>query len=332
MLSVSSHETWLKAGNPMIDDKLLQFVIGGESAPLQQIIRQCLRENISPAIAVMQLLIAMEDVESVENLLNFVMSRVSSCPSAIEERQRMAELQRLFRENREGCTRIARMLRDGVNASAVASSPEERLVWLAELFNWAVHQSEEASVALYSLGSPQLLQTATVEVIALLDSWKVLGRERIILQVGCGIGRFEAALASRVREAHGIDIAPGMVDAARRRCAGLENVFIQVGSGHDLGRFVTGMLDLVYAVDTCPYVHQAGPALLEQHFAEVARVLKPGGDFVILNFTYRGDPEADIKDVQTLARKHRFEILVNGACPLKLWDGRAWWLRHPELG
>jgi ubiquinone/menaquinone biosynthesis C-methylase UbiE len=239
-------------------------------------------------------------------------------------------MQRLFRENREGCTCIARMLRSGVNAGALASSPEDRLASIAELFNWAVQQSQEASVALYSLGSLQLLQTATAEVIALFDRWKVLGRERIVLQVGCGIGRFEAALASRVREAHGIDIAPGMVEAARRRCTGIENVCLQVGSGHDLAPFGPGMFDLVYAVDTCPYLYQAGSTLLERHFAEVARVLKPGGDFVILNFTYRGDPEADMMDVQMLARKHGFEIIVNGSCPLKLWDGRAWWLRQPR--
>jgi SAM-dependent methyltransferase len=328
MVSVSSHWTWLKAGNQMIDDEVLQFVSRGEPARLQQIIWQCLSEKISPAIAVMQLLIETEDAESVENFLNVVMNKVSSRPSTIGERERIAELQRLFRENREGCTRIVRMLRGGVNASALGSSPEDRLVRLAELYNWAVHQSEEASVALYSLGSSQLLQTATAEVIALLDTWKVLGRERIVLQVGCGIGRFEAALASRVREAHGIDIAPGMVEAARRRCIRLENVFFQVGSGHDLTPFATGMFDLVYVVDTCPCLHQAGPTLLEQHFAEVARVLKPGGDFVILNFTYRSDPEADVLDIQMLARRHGFEIVVNGSRPLKLWDGRAWWLRH----
>jgi cyclopropane fatty-acyl-phospholipid synthase-like methyltransferase len=248
-------------------------------------------------------------------------------PSSAEERQRALDMRRLLVENRSGCVCIAELLRGGMDASMGAPSVEESLAKAARLYDWAVQQSEEASVAFYSLGNPELLQAATAEVVALLEAWGVLGPERVVLQIGCGIGRFEAALAGRVREAHGIDIAPGMVEAARRRCRGLANVRVQRCSGRDLTLFGAGMFDLVYVIDTFPHLYQAGPTLVEQHFAEVARVLKPRGDFVILNFTYRGNPEADRSDVQALSQRHGFEIVVDGESPFQLWDGLAWWLR-----
>ena len=312
----------------MTQENLGQVIGNSEPEALQHTLWQCLKGEISPAVAIMGLLIQTQDVERVANLLGGVTDRISALPPTAAEHQRAAEIHRLFQEHRDGCARIAQMLRDGVNTGVLAHSSKEGISRFAQLFDWAVQQSEEASVALYSLGDSQLLHEATAEVISLLDAWEVLEPERTVLQIGCGIGRFEAMLSSRVREVHGIDVAPGMVDAARRRCRGFANVHIQVCSGHDLGLFGEGVFDLVYAVDTFPYLYQAGPDLVERHFVEVARVLKHGGDFVIFNFTYRGTPEADRMDVQELSRRHGFAVVVNGSSLLQLWDGRAWWLRR----
>ena len=92
------------------------------------------------------------------------------------------------------------------------------------LFDRLVEMNAEASVALYSLGEPGLLDAATREVVDLLDQLAVLGPERHVLDIGCGIGRFERALADRVAAITGIDISPQMLQAARQRCAGLANV------------------------------------------------------------------------------------------------------------
>ena len=76
-------------------------------------------------------------------------------------------------------------------------------------FDRSVVRHETASVAAYSLGDPEILATATREVVDLLQRWDLLGADRRTLEIGCGIGRMQAALAPRVAEAHGIEPAIG---------------------------------------------------------------------------------------------------------------------------
>ena len=103
-------------------------------------------------------------------------------------------------------------------------------------------------------------------------------------------------------------------------------------SGRDLGPFPPGSFDAVLAIDTMPYLHRTGMALVTTHFEEVARVLRAGGDFVILNLSYRGDLELDREDVRHLAEAARLQILRNGSTDLRLWDGTTFHLRKTATG
>jgi predicted TPR repeat methyltransferase len=210
------------------------------------------------------------------------------------------------------------------------SSPDEALAGVERLFDWGVQQNEEASVALYSLGSPEILRRATAEVVTFLETLGLVGPERVILQIGCGIGRFEEALAPRVSEAHGVDISIGMVDAARRRCAGLSNVHLKKTDGKSLRDHTDAGFHLVYAVDSFPYLVQSGDALVEMHFREAARVLRGHGHLLILNYSYRSDPDRDREDIQRFGHANQFDILIDGEQPFNLWDGRAWLLRKGD--
>jgi len=183
-------------------------------------------------------------------------------------------------------------------------------------------------VAAYSLGSPEILQQVTDEIVTLLDEWGLLGPDRRALEIGCGIGRMQAALASRVAEAHGIDISPKMIAAARRRCAGMPNVHFAISSGRDLGGFPDASFDLILAVDSFPYIHQAGLSLVESDCEEAARVLVPDGELVVFNFSYRDDTEADRLEVRKLCRAAGFSLMMNGAQPFKLWDGVVFRMRR----
>ena len=95
--------------------------------------------------------------------------------------------------------------------------------------------SPAASVALYSLGDEALLAAATDEVVGLLDRLGILGPDRHLLDLGCGIGRFEQALSPVAGVSHRHRPLAGMIEAARARCAGLPNVRHHLTSGRDLG-------------------------------------------------------------------------------------------------
>ena len=48
--------------------------------------------------------------------------------------------------------------------------------------------------------------------------------------------------------------------------------------------------------------------LVDRHFDEVARVLKPAGHLLILNFSYRDDLKQDRSDIAVLAARRGFEL------------------------
>lgn len=276
----------------------------------------------APPLALMQLMLHCGSVRACEQMLESAGAHGSTLDSI--QRQRLDELRQLLASRREHCESLEPLLRADPPTDEAG---QDSVSGWAQFFDAAVAQSAPASVALYSLGDPELLDAATQEALIYFAEQGLLGSTRRILQIGCGIGRFEAVLADQVAEAHGIDISPDMIDAARRRCAGLAKVHLACCSGKDLAPFADRSLDMIYAVDSFPYLHESSGALLETHFAESARVLVKGGDLLILNFSYRNDPEQDARDIQWLATTHGFKVLIDGAQPFRLWDGRVWHLR-----
>jgi malonyl-CoA O-methyltransferase len=93
----------------------------------------------------------------------------------------------------------------------------------------------------------------------------------VVLDLGCGTGSFCPALRARFPGATyiGLDLAPGMVEYARHRQPG-DSLWL-VGDAESLP-LAPGSVDLVFsslAIQWCQHP--------EWFFAELARVLKPGG-------------------------------------------------------
>jgi SAM-dependent methyltransferase len=307
-----------------LDSKEIDARLGEIDPPIaREVLVDLLCGEISPVIALSRLILALGWPSEVEEVLAEVAQSWGwpLHPS-------LYEVARLLQDHREGCERVATMLREHPDPDVSISPAEDVIAACRSFFDRAVDRSETASVAAYSLGDPALLARATREVVDLFERWGLLGADRKTLEIGCGIGRMQAALAPRVAEAHGIDISPGMIEAARKRCADLPNVHLSLGSGRDLAGFADDSLDLVYAVDSFPYIFQAGPALAEAHFHEAARVLRPGGDFVIFNYSYRDDLEGDKRDVHRLARAAGLNVMVAGGQPFTFWDGIAFRMRR----
>ena len=293
---------------------------------LAEVLSHYLGGSISPEVALMQMLCESESVEAVQRAIAAaaVEFPVSSHTAERETRDRLNAIALAAAEHERGCAHIARMLTSGPDSGQPARTVQEGLAFTERLFDWSVRQSEEASVALYSLGNPRVLQRATAEIVELFERWGVLGFEKTVLQVGCGIGRMEAALSPLVRDAYGIDVSGEMIARARSRCSALANVHLEKTDGEDLSMFADGMFDLVYAVDSFPYIVQAGATLVEAHFREAARVLKRGGDFAILNYAYRGELAEHVAAVRGYARRYGFTVRVEGERPFKLWNGAVW--------
>ena len=289
------------------------------------IVRRYLAGEVSAEMALMYWLQAARSVDEIQAWLASALA-ASASDDVSPHAAALARLSALVAANRDGCDRIAGMLASGVDTDERAASVDEGIAFCKRLFDWSVAQCAEASVALYSLGSPAILDAATREIIDVMRQWRLLGPSRRLLEIGCGIGRFQQALAENALEITGIDVSATMIQTARTRCAGYPNVSLLECSGRDLAMFAAESFDLVFAVDSFPYLYQSGMALVETHFREVRRVLRPGGDFLILEFSYRGDIEADRRDIGHLACG-TFEVLVNGARPFSLWDGAAFHLR-----
>lgn len=109
-----------------------------------------------------------------------------------------------------------------------------------------------------------------VERRALLDAVSPLDRERT-LDIGCGTGRFTAALEAAGAEVTGLDVDPAMLTVAAERVAGT----LVGGDAHALP-FGDDTFDLVVTVTATEFLTDSRTAL-----AEAARVVRPHGRLVV---------------------------------------------------
>ena len=180
------------------------------AADVQRIVDRYLRAEASAPMVLMELVQRTEDTEALARALTAV----------VGDPAKLRELGEHLDKNDAGCRTIVNMIRQGLDSPEIAPSAEEGIERSRRLFDASVAQSEESSVALYSLGSAELLAAATDEVVGVMEDWGVLGRGRDALEIGCGIGRLMVPLCSRLRSLVGTDVSSGMIAAAERRLEG----------------------------------------------------------------------------------------------------------------
>jgi predicted RNA methylase len=293
-----------------------------ENDEIHAVLKELIHGDASAPVSLARLLLATDTLEEVETILTTLLGGETG-------ENPVSEMLRLLRDHRSGCADAAVILHEHPDLQSRPQPPKEAISECRKFFDRVVTLNEVASVAAYCLGDTAILDACTRETLELLERWKVLGEDRSALDLGCGIGRFSAVLAPRLNRIHGIDISSKMIAAARRRCAHLPNVRFSRTSGYDLFRFKDASFDLVLAADSFPYIFQGGPDLVSIHFLEIARVLKPGGDFVLFNFSYRASRQADRRDVQHLCRTFGLDLGVSGSRPFRLWDAEAYHIRRP---
>jgi SAM-dependent methyltransferase len=133
-----------------------------------------------------------------------------------------------------------------------------------------------------------------------------------VLELAIGSGRVALPLAARGIPVEGIEASPEMVDLMRAKPGG-EAVPVVVGDMADVG--VTGPYPLVYLVFNTLF-NLTGAGRQEDCFRNVARVLAPGGRFVIEAFVPDpADFDRDEREIQVRAvtedavtvRMHRYD-------------------------
>jgi len=140
---------------------------------------------------------------------------------------------------------------------------------------WAAQAESDVRLMLYQLDEERL------------RGWNVL-------EIGCGVGRLALPLARRCASYTGFDIAAGMVEEARRRCAEQRNArfFVSDGSGvpaeADDRRYELALAMAVFI--HCPRV------VTRSLVAQTYRRLAPGGQ---LRFQVLADP-SDPTGLQSL--------------------------------
>lgn len=288
------------------------------NGPVREALAGCAAGDLPANVALMRVLIESASPDEAGALIRAALGEARDGAAC----ERLAELSRLIDRYPDAWTTVRSVMAEADHADGGQGEGDPVAHW-AGVFDRLAASAPDPGSALYALGSPDLLDRATAEVVSRLADWGCVGPDLAALEIGCGSGRFVAALAPLMASVTGLDVSAGMIGQARRRCAGLANVRLLAGSGRDLARIDDASLDLVLASDVFPYLVGISDALAAHHVAEAARVLRPGGRLVVFNYSYRGDPARDARDFIEAAEHAGLRPERLGERGLDLWDGLA---------
>jgi SAM-dependent methyltransferase len=192
---------------------------------------------------------------------------------------------------------------------------------------WAILTVEGTEGGRWDLDA--FFQTGVEEIGGLMRYLEPLGLgfgHRRALDFGCGAGRLTQALAEHFDEVHGVDIAPGMLDLARRHNRHPDRCHFHLNESDDLRAFPDGHFDLIYSNITLQHMP---PLYATQYLREFLRLLAAGG---VLVFQLPAEPIVNVG----AARGGRGVVaVVRAIVPRFLWEAlravRSRILRRPHM-
>lgn len=99
-------------------------------------------------------------------------------------------------------------------------------------------------------------------------------KDKIVLDIGCGIGRLTELFAVDFKEVYGTDISEQMIDQGQARLANLKNVHLCATDGLSFP-FQNDFFDFIFSFVV--FHHMPNKEVVEQNFREVYRTLKKDG-------------------------------------------------------
>lgn len=144
-----------------------------------------------------------------------------------------------------------------------------------------------------------------------------------VLELGPGKGLNSVFLAERNPEVRvtGIDLTPAHVAIASERGRHCRNLRILQGDFHDLSQIPDGSIDVVFEVEAGCYSDTADR--VDRMFAEIARVLRPGGKFVAFGYVRSDGFERCSPDVKLALDLVARAWVIDGFVPEQRWNESA---------
>ncbi len=99
-------------------------------------------------------------------------------------------------------------------------------------------------------------------------------RDKVMLEIGSGIGRMTKVFVNNFKEVYAIDISDVMISNAKKWLSGLNNITLTVNDGATIP-FEDNMFDFVFSTQTFRYIPRE--EIFQKYFSEICRTLKHGG-------------------------------------------------------
>ena len=130
------------------------------------------------------------------------------------------------------------------------------------------------------------LQSTGEETLRFLQDTVGIGKDDVVLEIGCGIGRVGKVVAPLCRKWIGCDVASNMLSLAAERLRDLSNVELVEISGYNLSGVADGSVDVVYC--TVVFMHLE-PWDRYNYVLEAFRVLRLKGRIYVDNINLCSD-------------------------------------------
>ena len=120
---------------------------------------------------------------------------------------------------------------------------------------WSALSTTEEQAKLHVIGVTEeaALQATGEETLRFLQDSVGIGKDDVVLEIGCGIGRVGKVVAPLCRKWIGCDVASNMLSLTAARLKDLPNVELVEISGYDLSGVADASVDVVYC--TVVFMH-----------------------------------------------------------------------------
>lgn len=142
---------------------------------------------------------------------------------------------------------------------------------------WWNHLAKEDAMSEILTGASQIEEFDTAGKVEAEWLLEAIGKDKVVLDLGCGIGRVEKFLGPECMELHAVDISSVMLRKAYDRLP-MPNIHLHLGNGKDLRMFPDEKFDAVFSLLVLQHLEKEDAFF---YLLEINRVLKDHGRLIV---------------------------------------------------